>query len=399
MATTAAADPRIYEVMAMQEELRQKKNALEALMRRMGKASSLDNDIILDNISDNISEVTDRMDGPTSATWGATSLRHYADNYYRESSDDQLVEDNNEANAHQSFHGSQPRHQQYQQQQHQHQQQSHQQQQHQQRPQQQQPQQQQQMQNPPKERNRWNGARQRRRQDSEGLSVNNLGFSQSTRPKQNRHRGSSVPKASWENVQDSYGTQHGYHKSPSNNMLQAQQTLNAALSQLSAVQNTINTLQGKLDLGQDNRVLTPGGNHYTQQQQQQQQQQNPQHQQQRQQQHHQASNIPLIPPMSNIANNLVPPPLPGMPQMTGLPPQMPNMHSNGGTTLNSSNSQGGSDATQMGQVLSGLQQCFSQLYLHSLEIQALSKHLQVRNNNNVFLPYTSFPPYYFPPWQ
>merc|ERR1719447_2204948 len=192
MATTASADPRHYEVIAMQEELRQKKNALEALMRRMGKASSLD------NISDNISEVTDRMDGPTSATWGATSLRHYADNYYRESSDDQLVEDDNETNAHQSFRGSQSRQQQYQQQQQQHQQQW---------PQQQQSQQQQQ--NPPKERNRWNGARQRRRQDSEGLSVNNLGFAQSTRPKQNRHRGSSVPKASWENVQENYGVQHG----------------------------------------------------------------------------------------------------------------------------------------------------------------------------------------------
>merc|ERR1719447_1782068 len=210
MATTASADPRHYEVIAMQEELRQKKNALEALMRRMGKASSLD------NISDNISEVTDRMDGPTSATWGATSLRHYADNYYRESSDDQLVEDDNETNAHQSFRGSQSRQQQYQQQhqhQHQHQQpqQQQQQQSHQQHQQQwpQQQQSQQQQQNPPKERNRWNGARQRRRQDSEGLSVNNLGFAQSTRPKQNRHRGSSVPKASWENVQENYGVQHG----------------------------------------------------------------------------------------------------------------------------------------------------------------------------------------------
>ena len=29
-------------------------------------------------------------------------------------------------------------------------------------------------------------------------------------------------------------------------------------------------------------------------------------------------------------------------------------------------------------VVMGLQQCFSQLYLHSLEIQALNKHLQVR---------------------
>lgn len=73
--------------MAMQEELRQKKNALEALMRRMGKSSSLNMDNISDNISDNVSDTTDRLDGGpgTAATWGTAGAHDYSDNHYHRS--------------------------------------------------------------------------------------------------------------------------------------------------------------------------------------------------------------------------------------------------------------------------------------------------------------------------
>lgn len=78
----------------MQEELRQKKNALEALMRRMGKSSSLN----VDNISDNISEGSERLreeeeeedEGEEvvrgmGATWGASGHHNYSDDQFRQS--------------------------------------------------------------------------------------------------------------------------------------------------------------------------------------------------------------------------------------------------------------------------------------------------------------------------
>lgn len=73
-------DPRLAQVLAMQEELRQKKNALEALMRRMGKSSSLNMDNISDNISDNVSESSDRLGDVRgsggAATWGEAGRLH-----------------------------------------------------------------------------------------------------------------------------------------------------------------------------------------------------------------------------------------------------------------------------------------------------------------------------------
>lgn len=86
----AAEDPRLAQVLALQEELRQKKNALEALMRRMGKSSSLNMDNISDNISDNVSDTSDHL-GETrgtsgAATWGeAGALHHFSDNHYQQS--------------------------------------------------------------------------------------------------------------------------------------------------------------------------------------------------------------------------------------------------------------------------------------------------------------------------
>nr|XP_053626225.1 uncharacterized protein LOC128684120 [Cherax quadricarinatus] len=84
---SSTIDPRVSEVLAMQEELKQKKNALEALMKRMGKSSSLNMDNISDNISDNVSETSDRLDGGngTAATWGTTGLHDYSDNHYQHS--------------------------------------------------------------------------------------------------------------------------------------------------------------------------------------------------------------------------------------------------------------------------------------------------------------------------
>lgn len=86
----AREDPRLAQVLAMQEELRQKKNALEALMRRMGKSSSLNMDNISDNISDNVSETSDRLGdirgSGGAATWGeAGGLHHFSDNHYQQS--------------------------------------------------------------------------------------------------------------------------------------------------------------------------------------------------------------------------------------------------------------------------------------------------------------------------
>lgn len=78
-------DPRVSEMMAMQEELRQKKNALEALMKRMGKSSSFNMDNISDNISDNVSDTSDRLEGGpgTAATWGTAGA--YSENHYHHS--------------------------------------------------------------------------------------------------------------------------------------------------------------------------------------------------------------------------------------------------------------------------------------------------------------------------
>ena len=83
-------DPRLSQVLALQEELRQKKNALEALMRRMGKSSSLNMDNISDNISDNVSETSDHLreaqGSSGAATWGeAGGPHHFSDNHYQQS--------------------------------------------------------------------------------------------------------------------------------------------------------------------------------------------------------------------------------------------------------------------------------------------------------------------------
>ena len=48
-----------------------------------------------------------------------------------------------------------------------------------------------------------------------------------------------------------------------------------------------------------------------------------------------------------------------------------------------------------GALIMGLQQCFTQLHLHSLEIQALSKHVQVRPSS----PFYPYNPYCYPYWQ
>ena len=57
-ASAAGGDPRVAAIALLQEEMREKKNALEALMRGMGKPSSLHPDNISDNISDADSDDT-----------------------------------------------------------------------------------------------------------------------------------------------------------------------------------------------------------------------------------------------------------------------------------------------------------------------------------------------------
>ena len=70
-------DPRVAEALALQEELRQKKNTFEALVRGMGKPLSFNVDNISDNISDNMSDVSDRAE--TSANWGTAPA--YTENH------------------------------------------------------------------------------------------------------------------------------------------------------------------------------------------------------------------------------------------------------------------------------------------------------------------------------
>ncbi|KAG7157401.1 hypothetical protein Hamer_G005824 [Homarus americanus] len=328
---TTTVDPRVSEVLAMQEELRQKKNTLEALMKRMGKSSSLNMDNISDNISDNVSETSDRLDGGngTTATWGTAGLHDYSDNHYQHSSDEELIEEENEGDevpvrAHRR--SQQPTGQ-------------------------------------PKDRNRHSATRHRRRQDSGRFSVNNLTTAHSGRPKHNRLRGSSVPKASWEAVDGSS------YKSPSNTTLQAHQTLGAALSQLSQVQGTINNLQESLRQEQ-NQVL--GSGPFSQFM--------PQY-------------LPDV-PSAGLTPTSLPPHIPGMGTSTNGVQALTPMSPYAGLGSLALGSQGGNESSgqQMNQQLMlGLQQCFSQLHLHSLEIQALSKHLQVRRS-------LFFPPY-FPPFQ
>ncbi|KAK3885458.1 hypothetical protein Pcinc_010338 [Petrolisthes cinctipes] len=332
-------DPRVSEVLAMQEELKQKKNALEALMRRMGKSSSLN----VDNISDNISEGSERLREEEDeeeeaveevvrgmgATWGASGHHSYSDDQFRQSSEDELLEEDDDVNlllARGSHRRHQPsllplHHQ-------------------------------------PKDRNRHSTSRHRRsRQDSGGrFSVNNLSsnnYGSLGRTKHNRLRASSAPKAVWEPVDGNY-------KSPSNTTLQAHHSINAALSQLTQVQGTINNLQESLQ----NQVLGGG---------------------------HSGGGGPLYPsyaapppPLLLSTSELPTPthtaPLPHRPAaQTALTP----MSSYAGLGSLAMAGQGGSGAGEGNarevnhQVMSGLQQCFSQLHLHSLEIQALSKHLQL----------------------
>ncbi|XP_069946301.1 uncharacterized protein [Cherax quadricarinatus] len=318
---SSTIDPRVSEVLAMQEELKQKKNALEALMKRMGKSSSLNMDNISDNISDNVSETSDRLDGGngTAATWGTTGLHDYSDNHYQHSSDEDLIEEENDdgevpARSHRRT---------------------------------------QQPPVPPKDRNRHSATRHRRRQDSGRFSVNNLTTAHSGRPKHNRLRGSSVPKASWESV----GTVEGASfKSPSNTTLQAHQTLGAALSQLSQVQGTINNLQESLRQEQ-NQVLGTLPSPYSQFL--------PQY-------------LPDIPSAGVTPSSLSH--VPGIGVTTSgvqaLTPMSP--YAGLGSLALGSQAGGSETVGQLNQqLMMGLQQCFSQLHLHSLEIQALSKHLQL----------------------
>ncbi|KAK8381760.1 hypothetical protein O3P69_015065 [Scylla paramamosain] len=310
----AAEDPRLAQVLALQEELRQKKNALEALMRRMGKSSSLNMDNISDNISDNVSDTSDHL-GETrgtsgAATWGeAGALHHFSDNHYQQSSDDDLI-DEDEADLPPRSQVRPP-------------------------------------QLPPgamspKDRNRHSASQHRRRQDSGRLSVNNLSATlpTPTRTKHNRLRSSSAPKALWESV----GTPEGpNYKSPSNTTMQTQHSLNTALNQLNQVQGTINTLQETL----------------------------------RQEQSHVLGSSRASP----YHPQLVPPLLPDL-TPTSLPPVAPPsqaltpMSAYAGLGSLALASQGGGETINQ-QLLAGMQQCFSQLHLHSLEIQALSKHLQL----------------------
>ncbi|XP_050688542.1 uncharacterized protein LOC126981470 isoform X6 [Eriocheir sinensis] len=310
-------DPRLAQVLAMQEELRQKKNALEALMRRMGKSSSLNMDNISDNISDNVSEASDRLGDVRgsggAATWGeAGGLHHFSDNHYQQSSDEDLI-DEDEADL--PPRGSQLR-----------------------------PQQPPPIAVSPKDRNRHSTSRHRRRQDSGRLSVNNLTAATLPTPartKHNRLRASSAPKALWESV----GTplDGSNYKSPSNTTMQTQHSLNAALSQLTQVQGTINNLQESL--------------------------------------RHEQSQVLGSSRASLYQPQLVPPLLPDL-TPTSLPPMvtpsqaLTPMSAYAGLGSLALAAQGGGEAVNQ-QLLSGLQQCFSQLHLHSLEIQALSKHLQL----------------------
>ncbi|KAK7076078.1 hypothetical protein SK128_025799 [Halocaridina rubra] len=319
-----SVDPRMTEVIALQEELKQKKNALEALMRRMGKSSSLNMDNISDNISDNVSDnASDRMDGGTTATWGTGALHDYSDNHYRQSSDEDLIEGDDVEAIPQSHRRSQPPP----------------------------------LSGPPKDRNHYSlgSGRHRRRQDSGQFSVNNLATAPpSGRSKHNRFRGGSVPKASWEPapVADDRN-----YKSPSNTTLQAQQSIGAVLSQLSQVQGTINNLHETLRHEQ-NQLLGQVSIHS-------------------QAVPHMLPDLPTPSlPSSSLSH------LPGV-GMQALTP-MSSYAGLGSLAL------GTSDANSQ-QMAAMVQQCISQLQLHSLEIQALSKHLQVRHSP-FFPPY--FPPYH-----
>lgn len=326
----AAEDPRLAQVLALQEELRQKKNALEALMRRMGKSSSLNMDNISDNISDNVSDTSDHL-GETrgtsgAATWGeAGALHHFSDNHYQQSSDDDLI-DEDEADL-------PPRSQV--------------------RPPQPPPEAM-----SPKDRNRHSVSQHRRRQDSGRLSVNNLSATlpTPTRTKHNRLRSSSAPKALWESV----GTPEGpNYKSPSNTTMQTQHSLNTALNQLNQVQGTINTLQESLRQEQTHALGSSRASPYHAQ---------------------------LVPP---LLPDLTPTSLPPVaPPSQALTP----MSAYAGLGSLALASQGGGETLNQ-QLLAGMQQCFSQLHLHSLEIQALSKHLQVRR------PYLFYPAAQWFPFQ
>ncbi|KAG0725825.1 LWamide neuropeptide [Chionoecetes opilio] len=333
----AGEDPRQAQVLVLQEELRQKKNALEALTRRMGKSSSLNMDNISDNLSDNVSETSDNLGDARgssgAATWGeAGGLHHFSDNHYQQSSDEDLIEEDEADLPPRSQ--CRPQH-------------------------------------PPpptvspKDRNRHSGSHHRRRQDSGRLSINNLSTALPTpsRTKHNRLRSGSAPKALWESV----GTPDGAnYKSPSNTTMQTQHSLNTALNQVGAahglqaltphvlasklnqVQGTINTLQECLRQEQSQVLGGARPSHYQPQ-----------------------LVAPLLPDLTPTS---LPP---GVPPSQALTP----MSAYAGLGSLALAAQGGGE-TMNQQLLAGMQQCFSQLHLHSLEIQALSKHLQLYQGRN-----------------
>lgn len=311
-------DPRVAAIATLQEELRQKKNALEALMRGMGKPSSLHPDNISDNISDGESgSLTPTPSRPARGRRGnrdhsvdfSTSL---AEDYRSRSTRQQVsaapqhtAQAENVATGGLSLHHPQQR-----------------------------------LHTP-------SGA---------VMSFNNLSASgegdggpssRSVRPKQNSR--SSVSR-----LPDSDGNRSNILGDATN----TQQTISEALQQLSTVQGSINSLYDTLRTDRDARSSTPSvaptASNNRQQvalQQQQQQQQELKYQQQLQQQ--QALNN-----MFALAAPAQPPSLlPGAVPSEAPAPAVP--------------------------LVSGLQQCFSQLYLHSLEIQALNKHIQVRHQQQM----------------
>ncbi|XP_076036262.1 uncharacterized protein LOC143022115 isoform X4 [Oratosquilla oratoria] len=309
------SEQRLAEVIAMQEELRQKKNALEALVQRMGKPSAPH----MDNLSDNVSE-------PVIAGAGM---------YSGVDSDDEMVEEEDAALPsyhHRSHHRKQA------------------------------------SATVLKDRNRQMAAnlRSKSRGIDSHVSINNLASGHGVRPKHNRNRGSSLPKASWESYppphhaaggMGSNGSERrGSQKSSSNFSVQAQQAINAAISQLNQVQETIGgiyealrTEQGQLPASNMAPFLAGRLQPLQQQVQSLQQQVQP---------------LSSMSGLSSYQQQMQPLHSPSMSSLTPLNNFIPfgNVPSADGN---------------MNQLMNGLNQCFNQLYVHSMEIHALSKHLQL----------------------
>ncbi|KAB7506563.1 hypothetical protein Anas_03590 [Armadillidium nasatum] len=286
-------DPRLREVAALQEELKEKKNALEALMRRMGKSSSFTVDNISDNISENISDLNSETFEKPAASWGPSHSqgRYYSDHYQ---SDEEHIDTNEEELSFSlgNSQGSFPSHRRA-------------------------------VSSLPaslsnvKNRNKLPASRCNHSSEHNRFSVNNL---TGTR---------SVPVTSWENMSNPNSS------SLSNSNNKVQNTVTAALSQLSQVQETINSLYGELKSAEVSMRQqeapsfdVPNAN----------------------------ASVPQFPlgfvsPQTYMSNFCV-------------------------SSLPNSQATGRGDFAPSNHILAGLQQCFSQLYLHSLEIQSLSKHLQ-----------------------